>query len=220
MIRTARRASGQICAALAGLAMVGCGLATSARPDPPPHIRLITPNVEWSEIKASRMAGQTSTLALEVRPTLERSVVWGDQHLESERVRVLPYASGLWEELSTLLHWRYQAGPYYPAKVRDAPQLINEALSRYRRALAAVGLDDVAQDFVVEPARRVSLALAAGEYLVLSEAECCSAPIHKVWVWLLRARLEPHATAVSLLEDANRLCFEAWTRSDTRCREP
>ena len=92
-------------------------------------------------------------------------------------------------------------------------------LARYRTALAAVGLDDVAQDLFVEPNRRINLPLAAGEYLVLSEAECCSAPIHRVWVWLLRARLEPRATAVVLLEDDNRLCFEAWTRNDTRCRE-
>jgi len=218
MIRTAKLAFGRILGVLAGLAVAGCGLATTARPEPPPHIRPINPDAEWSEIKASRAAGQTGTFALEVRPTLERSVLWGDQHLGSVRVRVLPYASGLWEELSTLLRWRYQAGPYYPAKARDAPQLINEALARYRTALAAGGLDDVAQDLVVESDRRVSLALAAGEYLVLSEAACCSAPIHKVWVWLLRARLEPHATAVVLLEDANRLCFEAWTRSDTRCR--
>ena len=118
-----------------------------------------------------------------------------------------------------LLRWRYQAGPYYPTRARDASQFIKEALARYRTELAAVGLDDIVQDLVVEPERRVSLALAVGEYLVLREAECCSAPIHKVWVWLLRARLEAHAPGVILLEDANRLCFEAWTRSGTRCRE-
>ncbi len=219
MIGTAKLASGRIVAALAGLAIAGCGPAATARPEPPPHIRLINPDAEWAEIKATRAAGQAGTLALEVRPTLEHSVLWGDQHLESVRVRVLPYASGLWEELSTLLRWRYQAGPYDPAKAHEAPQLINAALGRYRTALATVGLDDVAQDLVVEPDRRVSVALAAGDYLVLSEAECCSAPIHKVWVWLLRARLEPRETALALLEDANRLCLEAWTRSDTRCRE-
>jgi len=216
---TARRAPGRIVALLAGLAVAGCALAISGQPEPPPQIHPINPDTEWSEIKASRAAGQTSTCSLEVRPTLERSV-WGEQHLASVRVRVLPYASGLWEDLSNLLRWRYKAGPYYRAKVRDAPQLVNETLARYRTALAAVGLDDVAQDLTVEPNRHISLALAAGEYLVLSEAECCSAPMHKVWVWLLRVRLERQATAVVLLEDASRFCSEAWTRSDTRCREP
>jgi len=206
-------------AALAGLAIAGCRLATAAQSDPPTHIRTIDPDAEWSEIKSSRAAGRSGTFVLELRPTLERSALWGSQDLEAVKVRVLPYASNFWEELSTLLRWRYEAGPYDPAKGRDAPQLVADGLARYRKALVAGGLEDAAQDLIIEPGRRVSLALAAGDYLVLSEAECCSAPIHKVWVWLIRTRLDPDATAVVVLEDANRLCLDAWTRNGTRCRD-
>ena len=205
---------------LACVAVAGCGLATyTARPEPPPHLRAINPDAEWSEVKASRAAGRTGTLVLEVRPTLERSVLWGDQHLESVTVRIVPYASGLWEELSALLVWRYQAGLYSPAKARDAPPLISEALARYRTALRTVALADTAHDLTLGPDRRASIVVATGEYLVFSEADCCSAPIHKVWVWLLRARLEPDATTTVLLDDANRLCFEASTPNGTSCRD-
>ena len=219
MSHAARPGRSRILAALAGLAIAGCGLATAAQSDSPSHIRTINPDAEWSEIKTSRAAGHSGTFVLEIRPTLERSALWGSQDLEAVRVSVLPYASSFWEELSTLLRWRYEAGPYDPAKAREAPQLVAEGLARYRNALVASGLDDVAQDLVVKPGRRVSLTLAAGHYLVLSQAECCSAPIHKVWVWLVRARLDPDATAVVILEDANRLCFDAWTRNGTRCRD-
>jgi hypothetical protein len=198
MARAATLCSARFVAILAGLAVAGCGLATTARPDPPPHVRPIDPDAEWLEIKASRAAGRTGLLAFELRPTLERSVLWGDEHLGSVRVKVVPYA---------------------PTKTRDAPEHINEVLARYRTALTAVGLGDLAQDLDVEPDRRASLTLAAGDYLVLSEARTGSGPTNRVWVWLLRARLEPHATAVVVLEDANRLCMGAWTRNGTRCRE-
>ena len=139
---------------LAGLIMAGCGLVTS-RAAPPTTARAIDPAAEWSEIKANAPAH--ATLTVSVRPTQPENIV---TIIPSARVRIVPYASGLWEELSTLLRWKYESD--VSAAQRDqASRRLDEAIARYEEALATAGLRDLSHSFVVSlgagprgPARR------------------------------------------------------------------
>jgi hypothetical protein len=67
--------------------------------------------------------------------------------------------------------------------------------------------------------RPVSLALAAGDYLLLGEYHTLGrGPTFKVWVWLRRVAVTPGASVDVVLGDDDRLCFESWAPSGTSCR--
>ena len=204
-------------AALAGLALAGCGLVTMAsQPEPPPQ-RTIDPATEWSEIKANQSAARAGVLTVDVHVTQPENIV---VVVPLAKIRVMPYAPGLWEELSALLRWRYDGGLYYPSKARDAPRLIDDAIARYDQALVVAGLNDLSRSLDVYLDRPSELSLVAGDYIALGEYRTLGkGPTLKIWVWLERTRVEPQSGATLILGDTNTLCAEAFTPNGTRCRD-
>jgi hypothetical protein len=204
-------------AALAGLALAGCGLVTMASQPAPPPQRTVDPATAWPEIKANQSAARTGVLAVDVHVTQPENLV---VVVPSAKIRVMPYAPGLWEELSELLRWRYDGGLYYPSKVRDAPRHIDDAITRYNRALAAAGLSDLSRSVDAYLDRPIELNLVAGDYIALAEYQTIGrGPTQKVWVWLERVRVEPQSGLTLVLGDGNTLCAEALTPNGTRCRD-
>ena len=204
-------------AALAGFALAGCGLATMGyEPEPPPQ-RTIDPATEWSEIKANQSAARAGVLTVSVHVTQPENIV---VVVPSAKIRVMPYAPALGEDLSALLRWRYEGGLYYPSKVRDAPRHIDDAIARYDRALAVAGLSDLSRSLDVYLDRPSELSLVAGDYIALGEYQTVGrGPTRKVWVWLERVTVEPRSRSTLILGDANTLCSEALTPNGTRCRD-
>ena len=196
---------------LAGLIMAGCGLVTS-RAAPPTTARAIDPAAEWSEIKANAPAH--ATLTVSVRPTQPENIV---TIIPSARVRIVPYASGLWEELSTLLRWKYESA--VSAAQRDqASRRLDEAIARYEEALATAGLRDLSHSFVVSLDTPADADLVTGDYVVLSEYRTIGrGPSLNIFDWLERVRVAPPGARLTL-DDANRFCADAFTMSGARCR--
>jgi len=204
-------------AALGGLALAGCGLVTMAfQPEPPPP-RAIDPATEWPEIKANQLAARSGVLTLEMHVTQPQDIV---VVVPSARIRVMPYAAGLWKELSALLRWRYEGGLYYPSKVRDAPGLIDDVIARYDRALATAGVSHLSRSVDVYVDRPSELSLVAGDYIALGDYQTLGrGPTRKVWVWLERVRVEGESRLTLTFRDTNTLCAEALTPNGTGCRD-
>ncbi len=97
---------------------------------------------------------------------------------------------------------------------------LDDAITRYNRALAAAGLSDLSRSVDAYLDRPIELDLVAGDYMALSEYQTIGrGPTQKVWVWLERVRVEPQSGLTLVLGHGNTLCAKALTPNGTRCRD-